>query len=307
MSTDQQHRRVLRVAPSVAALVAACLAVVAPAARAEAACAPALAQTAIAPDVPILDWSENVGYDARGDLWVARIYRNEVQRYDRTGALTASVPVEFPGAVRLGPDGLMYVVYGDTPVSAVRPGGVVRFDPAAPAPAPEVFVAGLASMPNGAAFGDDGALYVAAGNAGVIRVRPDGTVDPEWSARAAVPGANGIAIRDGVVYLTANSAPLGRVLSFPVDAPERRTVLADLTSRVPGAPDFADDLIIDSAGYLYVTTLSGTLVRVDSRGGAVCTLLTGEPMTSVVAVPQRPGELLAGTEGGAVLRIRLSA
>ncbi|MFD0363870.1 SMP-30/gluconolactonase/LRE family protein [Nocardia sp. GCM10030253] len=291
----------------IAALVAiACGGVGTPSAVAAepiAACAPALAATAVPAGVPILDWSENVGYDAQGNLWVSRLYRNEVQRYDSSGALTARVPVEYPGAVRLGPDGLLYVVYGDSPTSVLRPGGVVRFDPAAPDPRPETFVSGF-TMPNGAAFDTAGNLYVA-GASGVTRIRRDGTVDTDWTARAATAVANGIVVRGGSIYLTSNGNPLGRVLRMSIDDPAARSVVADLSSTLPGIPDFADDLV-DRDGILYVTTISGQLVRIDPDTNAACTVLTGQPMTSVVAVPGRPDELLAGTEGGAILRIRLS-
>ncbi|MGV9821023.1 SMP-30/gluconolactonase/LRE family protein [Nocardia xishanensis] len=286
------------------AVALACVGIAAPSATAEPApgCAPATATTAVPAAVPVLDWSENLGYDRQGNLWVSRLYRNEVQRYDGAGQLTARVPVEYPGAVRLGPDGLMYAVYGDAPTSVVRPGGVVRFDPAAADPRPEIFASGF-TMPNGAAFDADGALYVASAT-GVIRIGRDGVVDTGWSERAKL-NANGIAIDDGTVYLTSNGGPLGRVLRFPVTDPERRTVLTDLSSALPGVPDFADDLLVDETGAVYVTTLSGQLVRID-RNGQSCRVLASEPMTSAVAVPGRPGELLAGTERGAILHIQLA-
>ncbi|WP_433711412.1 SMP-30/gluconolactonase/LRE family protein [Nocardia sp. CA-084685] len=265
-----------------------------------AACASARATTAVPAGLPVLDWSENVGYDAQGNLWVSRLYRNEVQRYDSAGRLTATVPVEFPGAVRLGPDELLYVVFGDSPTSAVRPGGVVRFDPNDPRPT--VFASGF-TMPNGAAFDAQGNLYVAA-SLGVIRIRPDGVVDADWTARANYTGANGIVVRDNSIYLSMNGNPLGRIVRFPIDDPGRVAVVADLTVS-PGVPDFADDFIIDDAGVLCVTTLTGQLVRVDPGTNSACAVLTDQPMTSVVAVPGRSDELLAGTESGAILRIRL--
>ncbi|MCP2274885.1 hypothetical protein SAMN04244553_2244 [Nocardia amikacinitolerans] len=294
----------LRRAVPALAVALACAGAAAPHATAEPApaCAPATSATALPAAVPVLDWSENLAYDGQGNLWVSRLYRNEVQRYDDAGRLTATVPVEFPGAVRLGPDGLMYAVYGDAPTSVVRPGGVVRFDPAADAPRPEIFASGF-TMPNGAAFDADGTLYVASAT-GVIRIGRDGVVDTGWTERARL-NANGIAVHDGTVYLTSNGGPLGRVLRFPVTEPDRRTVLTDLTSALPGVPDFADDLLVDDAGAVYVTALSGQLVRIDPNGQP-CRILSAEPMTSLVAVPGRPGELLAGTERGAVLRIQLA-
>ncbi|MEU4345109.1 hypothetical protein AB0H00_28290 [Nocardia sp. NPDC023852] len=275
-----------------------------PAASMIASCAPAASATAVPAGLPLLDWSENVGYDAQGNLWVSRLFRNEVQRYDSAGTLTATVPVEFPGAVRLGPDGLLYVVYGDTPTSVVRPGGVVRFDPSDAVPTPEVFVAGF-TMPNGAAFDPSGNLYVAT-MSGVVRVRSDADVDIAWGEPVAGLAANGVAEYDGVLYVTTNGGPLGRIVRVPIAAPADRSTVADLSSPLPGLPDFADDLLVDPDGILYVTTLAGQLVRVDPTSGAACVVLSGQPMTAVVAVPGHPDELLAGTESGALLRIRLS-
>ncbi|MEU7628402.1 hypothetical protein AB0C34_00260 [Nocardia sp. NPDC049220] len=275
-----------------------------PAARAMASCAPASVTTALPAGLPLLDWSENLGYDAQGNLWVSRLYRNEVQRYDAAGTLTASVPIEFPGAVRLGPDGLLYVVYGDTPSSAVRPGGVVRFDPASSAPEPAVFVSGFV-MPNGAAFDSSGDLYVAT-LSGVVRVHADATIDTGWGRSAAGVAANGIAVHGEDLYVTSNGGPLGRVVRIPLAAPTDRVTVVDLASPLAGVPDFADDLLADPAGVLFVTTLAGQLIRVDPATGSVCVVLSGQPMTSVVAVPDHPEEVLAGTEGGDIVRIRLS-
>lgn len=305
MNTLRRPGSLLWPAVLVALACAAPVATAAPSVAAQpiAACAPALAATAVPAGVPMLDWSENVGYDAQGNLWVSRLYRNEVQRYDRSGALTATVPVEFPGAVRNGPDGLLYVVYGDSPTSAIRPGGVVRFDPAAVNPEPEVFVSGF-TFPNGAAFDETGDLYVAS-TAGVIRVRRDGSIDTAWTEKAAKLGANGIVAQGRSLYVTANGGPLGQILRISIDDPGNQTVVANLASPLPGVPDFADDLLIGADDILYVTTLSGQLVRIDPVSGVSCAVLSGEPLTSVVATPGQPNELLAGTEGGAVLRVQL--
>lgn len=275
-----------------------------PATASDVTCATGKSETAIAAGTPMLDWAENLAYDAQGNLWVTRLYGNSVQRYDKSGARTASVPVESPGAVRLGPDGLMYVVSGDSPSSFLRPGSVLRFDPAAPDRKPELFATGFA-MPNGAAFDARGNLYVAATGAGVTRIRRDGAIDTAWSERAKYLGVNGIAIRGNWIYLTANAGPLGQVLRLPIEDPGSPAVLAELTSRIPGIPDFADDLVLDESGTLTVSTLSGQLVRVDPERKTTCTILTGTPMTSVALVPGRSDQLVAGTEEGVVLRVTL--
>ncbi|WP_028477267.1 hypothetical protein [Nocardia sp. CNY236] len=267
-------------------------------------CVGATATTAVPFEIPIVDWSENVGYDAQENMWVSRLNRNEVQRYDSAGTLTATVPVELPGAVRLGPDGLLYVVYGASPTSVVRPGGIVRFDPSAAAPEPEIFVSGL-TMPNGAAFDARGDLYVAT-LSGVVKIRSEAPAEDAWEQFVAAPAASGVAAHDDMVYVTTNGGPLGRIVRIPISAPEEHSIVADLSAPVAGLPDFADDLLVDSEGIAYVTTLAGQLVRVDPATGTTCTIVYDQPMTAVATVPDQPNELVASTESGAILRIRLS-
>ncbi|MFC8047774.1 SMP-30/gluconolactonase/LRE family protein [Nocardia sp. NPDC057353] len=283
----------LRTAVLAALLAAACTAV--PAAHAAPSCPQARTEVAVPAGVPVLDWSENLTVDAAGNLWVARVWRQQLQRYDRSGALTATVPVEYPGAPRLGPDGLLYVVFGDAPTAGDR-GGVLRLDPTAADPVPELFATGL-TMPNGADFGPDGQLYVATAT-GAVRLRADGALDPGWSV--ALPSANGIAIAGDTAYLTSNGATLGRVSRAPLADPAAHTVVADLTNG--GLPDYVDDLV-HYDGALYAATLTGRLVRVDPATGATCAVLGTQPLTALAADPARPETLLASTEGGAILRI----
>lgn len=288
--------------PALAALFALFVGAPSPAAQAQPlpACAPASAEVVLPTGVPVVDWSENLAVDAAGNLWVSRLWRQEVQRYDRSGTLTARVPVEAPGALRVGPDGLLYVLFGNAPMSGDQ-GGVLRLDPAAEVLSPEVFATGL-TMPNGAAFGPDGLLYVAATGTGVLRLLPDGSADPAWSAGGS--GANGLAVEGGTAYLTANGDVSGRVARFPLADPAARTVLADVSAA--GLPDFADDVVVHD-GQLYVATLTGQLVRVDPVTGATCAVLGTEPLTALTSDPARPGTLLASTESGAILRVTLGA
>lgn len=268
-----------------------------------AACGRAGQEIAIDSTVPLLDWSENFGIDERGDVWVSRVLRGEVQRYDGAGKLTATVDIAAPGAVRLGPDGLLYVVTGNSPLS--DSGGVVRFDPTAADPVPEPFATGFIH-PNGAAFDAQGNLYVTARD-GVHRIFPDGTEDMTWWSNATVEGPNGVVVSGDSVYVTANyvdsaAGPVGRVLRLSRTNPAVSTTIADLTS-FGSLPDFVDDLVLRD-GALYVTTLTGQLVRVDLATGGACTIAATQPLTAVVADPADSSALLAGTEEGTVLRIR---
>ncbi|MFD0381972.1 hypothetical protein ACFQ2B_04740 [Streptomyces stramineus] len=93
--------------------------------------------------VPLLDWRENLEFDGRGTLWVAHIAKHRVEGYAPDGTLRTSFPVNGPGGLRRGPDGMMYVNFGVNPLSSwASGGGVMRFDPAAAHPRPEKVVEG---------------------------------------------------------------------------------------------------------------------------------------------------------------------
>lgn len=259
---------------------------------------------------PLLDFAENLGYDARGNLWVSRVFRNVVQRYDSGGHVTAEVPVDAPGAVRLGPDGALYVVFGDSS-AGLLPGahssGVVRFDPGADHPAPQVYVSGL-GMANGAAFDGAGNLYVADTAHGVVKVRPGGSVDADWTARAAASGVNGIVLQGDSLYATLYQSIDGRIVRIPVDAPQAQTTVASVTVGALPLTALPDDLTVGPDGMLYVATTTGRLVRVDPAAGGVCTVADlGVPATSVAKVPTDDRALLVTTGTGTVLRVVLGA
>ncbi|SUD47869.1 Gluconolactonase [Nocardia otitidiscaviarum] len=292
-----------------AAALAAVVAIAPAPASAEPGGCTAVTTTALPLRIPVLDWAESIGVDDRGNVWVGRMYRNVVERYNPSGELTATVPVAFPGAIAFGPDGLLYVNTGNAPFSAItRTGGVVRLDPTAAAPRPEPFVSGL-GMANGADFDAAGNLYVGDTTAGVVRIRPDGTVDADWTARAPKTvsenglAVNGITVQGDSVFVTLMGSPAARVLRVPIADPGHPTVAADLAAAPFTAPALPDDLTVGPDGRLYVATTSGHLVRVDSETHATCTVLAGEPMTAVAAGPGR--DLLVSTESGTVLRVRL--
>ncbi|MFF0454841.1 SMP-30/gluconolactonase/LRE family protein [Nocardia africana] len=262
-------------------------------------CASATATTVTTAAVPYLDWAENLAFDAHGDMWVSRLYRNEVQRYDKTGRVTATVPVTSPGAIRLGPDHQLYVVYGDNSINLIpgtRGSGVVRFDPTAAAPVPEVFVSGLA-MANGAAFDAAGNLYIADTGSGVVRVRPDAGIDTDWTEQAEMFGLNGLVVQGDSIYTTLYLSARGQVLRIPIDAPARPATVADLS--------MSDDLAAGPDGFLYVATTVGKLVRVDPGTHRVCTVLTGAPLAAVAAPPDGTRDLVVATGSGDVLRVHL--
>ncbi|AYF74554.1 hypothetical protein D7D52_12525 [Nocardia yunnanensis] len=274
------------------------------------ACSPATLAIGSPTRTPLLDWSENLGFDASGGLWVARVFGNAVERYDRDGNLTAKVAVTSPGAIRLGPDGLMYVTFGNSPLGAGQ-GGVLQFDPAAAEPNPEVFVSGLGQA-NGAAFDGDGNLYVADTSADTVeRIRRDGTVDTAWTERAGHAlaaqglGADGIVAVGDTLYVTLLESPSARVLAVPIADPARTSVAVELAAAPLTPPLLPDDLTVGADGLLYIATGSGQLVRADPLTHTSCTMASSEPLTSVAVDPHDDHSLIVGTENGDVLRARL--
>ncbi|MEC3956193.1 hypothetical protein VMT65_24360 [Nocardia sp. CDC153] len=294
--------RLTRCAATSTTLVALAAAVATAPAQAQPPSCPAVTVSTIATAViPFVDWAENLGFDAQGNLWVARLYRNEVQRYDSAGRVTATVAVPSPGAIRPGPDRLLYVVYGDNSMNflpGAHDSGVVRFDPTADAPVPETFVRGL-RMANGAGFDDTGNLYVADTGTGVVRVRPDGTVDTEWTAQTGQFGVNGLAVQGDSVYTTVYLTPQGRLLRIPIDQPARSSTVIDTL--------LADDLTSGPGGFLYTATTLGTLVRVDPVTQATCTLMNRDALAAVAAVPDSDRDLVVATGRGDILRVHLDA
>lgn len=273
--------------------------------------------TTFAPSPGPLGWTENLTVDDDGGLWVSRVFGNVVDHYDRAGRKTTSIDVESPGAVRPAPDGRMYVTSGNTTVNLLpgmpRTGTVLAFDPRAAQPKTTVIARGFA-MPNGLAVDEDGSIYIADSGIGLVRLHPDGSPDPGWTARAPQSlapngvvngvGFDGIAIHDDTIYTTTVAGASGRVLAVPVDAPARVRVVADLT----GAPAVLDDLAVvgpSSSLALAVTTGVGDLHLVDLTGPRRCVIPTGAPLTAVAVDPDNPKRLYVTSELGDIREITL--
>lgn len=258
-------------------------------------------------------WAENLAFDGTSSLWVSRLNENAVERYDDRGRRTARVAVNAPGAVRLGPDGLLYIASGDAVVNmlpgAPRTGTIVRIDPDRVAPAPRIVARGL-GMPNGLTFDSAGRLYVADGNLGVLRIGPTGAVDERWSAHAPKnlapsrvangTGINGIMAVDGDLFVTLTVSGTGRVLRVPIAAPGATSVAADITRPLPGV---LDDLASLDRRTLAVTTPTGQLAFVDLVTGSVCSTTVGQPVTAVAVRPGRGEQLMLSAESGEILAV----
>ncbi|GAC56901.1 hypothetical protein GOHSU_14_00680 [Gordonia hirsuta DSM 44140 = NBRC 16056] len=301
-----------RIVAGVAVLGAGLAALTAPVpAGAMPGCPEVTVRQALPAPTPVLSWAENIGFDRAGGLWVSRGQQNRIERYDGAGRRTAVVRVDAPGAVRPGPDGRMYATAGNSVAGLlpVRRGAVVSFDPAAAAPTVRTVTEGL-GMPNGLAFADDGVMYVADSALGLLRIGRDGRIDHAWSARApkslsptpTVNGVllNGLAIRDGVAYVSLLESLSGRVLQVPLDRPEATSVAADVTAPLPG---LIDDLAWLDGWRLAVTTTTGQLVVLERRSGRRCVVNTGRPLTSIAVTPGGRSAMV-GTVDGAVLQLQ---
>lgn len=271
--------------------------------------------TEVVPSSTPTGWSENVGYDADGNLWVSRILENVVERRDQRGRVTARVRVESPGAVRLGPDGLLYIASGDSPVNMLPGsplvGKVLRIDPRLPSAPASVFARGL-GMPNGLAVDRTGDVYVSDGRLGVVRIRPDGSIDRAWSAAAPKnltlsatingTGINGAVIVGRDLHVTLTMSATGRVLRVPLADPAASSVAADLTTPLPGV---LDDLTAVGPGQLAVSSTTGQVHLVDLGTDRICTTNVGQPVTALAVIPGSTGRLVAGTESGALLTLSI--
>lgn len=283
-------------------------------------CGAVSTRTLVPAATPVLSWSENVGYDRQGHLWVSRSLAGVIDGYDTTGRRIASVNVESPGAVRQGPDGQMYATTGNSPVHMIpglpRQGAIVSFDPTSRHPRPHVVTRGL-GMPNGLAFDDAGAMYVADSALGVVRIRVDGSIDRGWTARAPKnlapdrtvngTGMNGIAIAGDTAYVSMTESLTGRILRVPLQRPQAASTAADLTAPLPG---IVDDLAVLDSRRLAAATTTGQIIVVDLPTGRRCVVNLGRPATSLAVEPGHHSgaasgrfTVAVGTEDGAVLQV----
>ena len=229
-------------------------------------------------------WTENLGFDGHGGMWVSELELGRVVRFNSRGKPGTSIAVAHPGAEELGFDGRMYLDYGDSVPSGSSPGqaGVERFNPRSAKPTLAPFASGL-PMANGGAFDSAGNLYVSnTDGAGIVQIRPNGKIDPAFArATAGLSGADGLTVSGPYLYATLLTDPTSPVIRIPLDHPSRYSTVVKLSDE-PGAGNKGlDDLTIGPDGRLYVASAAGQLLRVDPFTGAACLLYSGVPLTSV--------------------------
>ncbi|MGX8909933.1 SMP-30/gluconolactonase/LRE family protein [Streptomyces netropsis] len=222
--------------------------------------------------VPLLDWRENLEFDGRGTLWVSHLTKNRVEGDAPDGTLKASFPVPGPGGIRRGPDGMMYVNFGVNPPA--RDGGIMRFDPAADRPRAERFVDGISGV-NGLAVDADGNFYLSRALAtGIIRIRPDGTWDAEWTRKADVFGTNGLEVVGDQLYASVITHTASPVVRIPLKDPAQHTTVTELSPN-PLKTKLLDDLTFFDGDLVVASFRDGELIRVDPTTGRSCVLVKG--------------------------------
>ncbi|GAA3029391.1 hypothetical protein GCM10020000_02470 [Streptomyces olivoverticillatus] len=231
--------------------------------------------------IPLLDWRENLEFDGRGTLWVSHVTGHRVEGYAPDGSLKTSFTVPGPGGIRRGLDGMMYVNYGVNPLTPH--GGIMRFDPTAAHPKPEKVVEGISGI-NGLAIDAEGNFYVSRELAtGVLKFRPDGTEDEEWSRKADVFGTNGLEIVGDQLYasvLTSFSSPVVRI---PLKDPAKHTTITNLSPN-PLDVKLLDDLAYFGGNLVVASFRGGQLIQVNPETGRSCMLVDGLRMPTSVRI-----------------------
>ncbi|WP_086667689.1 SMP-30/gluconolactonase/LRE family protein [Lentzea kentuckyensis] len=235
-------------------------------------------------------WYENLEFD-RGTIWLSNLTGNAVEQYRLDGTFLQSIDLRAPGAIRKGPDGHLYVNFGnDSPETRPQPSGVVRLTPK-----PEVWIGGdTLSSANGAEFDARGHLYVSDPFTGVY----------EFDRRGSLVRHLDIAYPNGIV--TIGNTVFTNIVIDPRSAIVRIT--GNRQTRIElGAPDKGlDDLAVGPDGKLYVTTYtSGEIIKVDPWTGAHCVLLNG--LKNPTAARFLPGThtMFVTQASGTVLKVRL--
>jgi hypothetical protein len=247
------------------------------------------------------DWYENAEFDGHGRMWIANLTGNRLEAYGPGGDLRATVPLNAPGAIRRGPDGLLYANFGNNATSHGAPAGVVRFDPLHPDPV--VYATGDAfGSANGAEFDAAGNLYVADPFAGLVRIRPGGRVDPDW--KTDLPGADGVATLGGQVFTTLLLDAKSAVVRVPRAHPDQPKTVVELSP--DGNGKLPDDMAFGPDLRLYVATYgSGEIFRADLAGHS-CVLLAGLDHPTSVRFAEhfgRPGDMYVTQASGSILKV----
>ncbi len=252
---------------------------------------------------PIVGWRENLVFDGRGRMWVSNVVAGEVVGYDAAGQRVATVPVASPGGLAVTPTGDVAVVTGALLTSPRSE--VLVFDPDDDPTAR--LIATLPAGKNGLASDSGGNLYTTGlQESAIIKLRPDGSVDHAWTGAAAIGGTNGIAIADGVAFVSATLAADTVIYEVPLDNPG--AARPHVLTRLPEVPRALDDLAVTDDAIFAAGMTGGEILRVDRQTGSACVLASGIPGPTSVRVAEGfggygPGDLFVTSIDGQIRHV----
>ena len=294
---SDRSERLRRAMPRIASglvCVAALLLVLAPGAASA-----AELRTVVAFDPAAAQTPENLAIARDGTIYVSLAFASQIRRIAPDGS-QATLTMPTSGGITVGVaidrhhgGDLDVAVRSADPAAA----GIWRVSSSSFANPTRIAALPTSSFPNGITFDSAGSLYVADSSLGVIwRIAPGSSQASVWSESPLLeptgasfmgfplPGANGIKIRDDVVYVSNTATQ--NILTIPIQADGKA---GKVTVRFTGIQ--ADDFAFAANGDLYITENPlSTLIRV-TPDGDIATLATktdGLDNPSAVAFDPRP-------------------
>ena len=254
---------------------------------------------------PVGHFLENVAALPGGDLLISVHSERELIRVDRSGRPHTLARLPAPPAGMVVVDGGVFVVAGEPGtgphrVLDVRFDGRVEEHMTVPDTA---FLNGFTPGPAGRAYAVDSivgtVIEIDLAHA-TSRVVVRDELLTKCSAEPMIPGANGIKVGDGVLWITnTDRALVLRVDVGPEGPTGGVTVVAEHLR--------GDDLALDDAGNLYITThIHNTLVRLGPDGHRVALAGPDQGMAGCTACafgsgPDDTTMLYVTTTGGVVM------